>query len=147
MKTFSRINKKLLILICVPAAVAACGGGENEEGALAPLEVTPAEITLTWPQDPAAPQGTPPACGASFAGRPFVNGGAAPYTIQNTDPLFLAIRNASGNPISRVDAGGSFDVYSLGGCFESLSINIVDALGRRVVVSVTSQPAGATATP
>jgi hypothetical protein len=146
MKISSRMNNKLLMLICASAFFVACGGGENEEGALDALRVTPTEINLTWAQDPAAPAGTPPSCGASFAGRPFVNGGAAPYTIQNTAPLSLAIRDAAGNPISRIDAGGSFDVHTLGGCFESLSINIVDALGRQVVVDVTSQPSDA-ATP
>jgi hypothetical protein len=125
------------------AALVACGGGENDEGALSAFSVTPNAITLNWPQD--TDPATPPSCGAAFAGRPFVNGGAAPYTIQNTSPNALIAVRAGADPstsaaIARLDAGGAFDVYSLGGCFDNLTINIVDALGRQVVVTVSSQP-------
>ncbi len=141
-KTSRRIKQNLLLLVCA-SVVAACGGGENQEGALDPFSVTPDSSTLTWPQDPTLPDGTPPTCGASFATRAFVNGGAAPYTIQNTAPGTLLVTDTAGNPIGRInDAAAGFDVYSLGGCFDSLIINIVDALGRQVVLQVTSEPAG-----
>jgi hypothetical protein len=121
-----------------------CGGGENEEGARDAFSVTPASVTLNWPQD--TDPLTPPDCPAGYAGRPFVNGGAAPYTIQNTNPTALLVVRPGANPnvdpaLGRLDAGGAFDVYTFAGCFENLSINIVDALGRQVVLSVSSQPA------
>jgi hypothetical protein len=150
--TVARINKAMnkqtgkraLYAWMLAATLVACGGGENDEGALSAFSVTPNEMTLNWAQD--ADPDTPPACGSGFVGRPFVNGGAAPYTIQNTNPgAMVAVRTGADPnttaPISRLDAGGAFDVYAFAGCFETLSINIVDALGRQVVVSVSNQPA------
>jgi streptogramin lyase len=141
-KISSRIKQNLLLLVCA-SVVAACGGGENQEGALDAFDVTPDASTLTWPQD--QDDTTPPVCGASFMTREFVNGGAAPYTIQNTAPGTLSVTDAAGNPIGRInDAAGSFDVYSLGGCFDSLIINVVDALGRQIDLELTSEPEGGT---
>jgi hypothetical protein len=142
-----QIGKRALCASMLAATLVACGGGENDEGALSAFSVTPNDMTLTDPDQDTDPA-TPPTCMGGYVGRAFVNGGAAPYTLQNAGPAsMIPVRpGADPNveaPISRLDAGGAFDVYAFPGCFETLSINIVDALGRQVVLSVSSQPAGA----
>jgi hypothetical protein len=142
-KQTKRTGKRALCLGVLAAMLVACGGGENDEGALSPFSVTPNDMTLTDTTQDTDPT-TPPVCDGGFVGRAFINGGAAPYTIQNTgDGSMIVVRPGAdpnaGVSISRVDAGGAIDVWAYPGCFTTLSINIVDALGRQVVLSVTSE--------
>jgi hypothetical protein len=127
-------------LALLSIAVLGCGGGEDQEGALAGFGVSPAALTVEWSQDD--DDTTPPVCGATNAGRVFINGGAGPYTLQNSHPGLVALTNSQGNTISQVDTqGGSFDVVVLGGCVDPATITVVDALGRRVTATVQNIPA------
>lgn len=139
-----------LLISLLALALSACGGGENEEGALSPLGISPDTIELSWAQDPAAPEGTPPFCGnvdqqgnvvPSFATRVFINGGAGPYRLQNSQPEVVFLRDQNGKSIGSVDAaGGSFDVYVGVGCVDPATVNVTDSLGREVSLTVTSAP-------
>lgn len=118
---------------------------------MAPFGISPDTIELSWAQDPNAPEGTPAFCGnvdlqgnviPSFATRVFINGGAGPYRLQNSQPDVVFLRDQQGKSIGSVDqAGGSFDVFVGVGCIDPATVNVTDALGREATLTVKSVPA------
>jgi hypothetical protein len=123
-----KLNAALLTM-CV-AVLAACGGGDKDEaGSPTAFSAVPDEITLTGPDADT--------CGAGYAGRIFVYGGSAPYRIDNTLPDYVVV---TPNKVdSTRDGNNYFDVtYTTAACLENIPLVIVDALGKKIEISLNS---------
>ena len=108
------------------ALVAACGGGgDAEAGSVTNFSIVPSNISVTGPIG---------ACSSTEQVEVFVYGGAAPYRIDNTLPLYVHIKNDQ----TEVSRRGSFTVEFLGGCFSPGQIVIVDKLDRQVILTLNN---------
>jgi len=121
-----------LVGVCGLAALSGCGGGDDAEaGGPVALNVVPAEVALS------APVGTPAdTCVAGDSATiVYINGGAAPYTVQSTDAS-VAVSKSVVN-----EKGGSFMVAVLDPvCLTNIQILIKDKLNNQVNVTVSNGP-------
>jgi len=121
-----------LVSVCGLVALSGCGGGDDAEaGGPVDLNVVPTEVKLS------APVGTPadtclPGDSATIV---YINGGAAPYTVQSTDAS-VAVSKSVVN-----EKGGSFTVAVLDPvCLTNIQILIKDKLNKQVNVTVSNEP-------
>jgi len=103
-----------------------CGGGGDLSDGVTDLTVSPNSATYVSAMPGVCPVGT--------GGRFFIYGGRSPYKVQNSLPAFMQV-----NPERVEHSGEAFDVTLLGGCIEGGIINVTDAVGRLVTVSITAQ--------
>lgn len=122
-------SRAALSLLACAALLGACGGGGDEAGSLTEFSALPSSVTFSGAQ-----------CAQNAQFRIFVYGGAAPYRI---DSPFEGIGIALDT--TQVDhPGGSFTVTFTGAaCLDPGSVNVVDKLGRVVVVELISEEADA----
>jgi hypothetical protein len=120
----------------VAAALVAsgCGGGDDSEGGTTALTAVPSELTVTWPDSQT--------CGASYAGRVFVYGGAGPYRLDNTSPDSVVLSK------SRLSGPGDFvDVNFTGRCLDTATIVVVDQTNRTTQFTLSNVAGGASGSP
>ena len=109
------------------ALVAACGGGgDAEAGSITNFSIVPNSISVTGPIG---------ACSSTAQVEVFVYGGAAPYRIDNTIPLYVHIKNDQTEVSQR---GGSFTVEFRGGCLSPGLIVVVDKLDKQVTLTLNN---------
>lgn len=121
--------KAALISMCL-LGLAACGGGDKgEAGSPTAFSTVPDEITLSGPNADT--------CGGGFAGRVFIYGGAAPYRIDNTHPLLVAVSRKTVD--NRTGGDAYFDVtYLTSACMDNIQLVVTDALDKKVEISLSS---------
>lgn len=118
---------KVIVAVGISAVLAACGGGgDNDAGSITVFSVVPNSVTATGPTG---------ACAVGSSVEVFVYGGAAPYRIDNTVPLYVHIRNDQTQVGQR---GGSFTIEFLGGCLSPGQIVIVDKLDKQVTLTLNN---------
>lgn len=124
---FKFFPRASLTLIAAVALVSACGAGDNESaGSLTPFSTVPTSITLTGPDAVT--------CGSGFSSQVFIYGGAAPYRIDNTDPVSIIV-----TPGTVSAPGGSFIVEVVpGSCLTNIPLTVNDQTGRQVIVTVSA---------
>ena len=107
--------------------VAACGGGNDDEAGeqFTEFGITPDDITLTGP---------PGSCGAGGNFIILVSGGSAPYRVVNLAPDVLTIDRTEVAHRSE-----TFTVNFVGGCADSVSVQVIDATGKEVTLTATNE--------
>jgi hypothetical protein len=124
------------LLTLISSLLACGGGGDQNAGASTALSTSPTEFTISSPS---------PSCSSGYAGEFFVYGGAAPYRLDNPGPnlisLYKKIVDDKGQerliPTTVVDApGGSFHIVYLGGCFDPITLVVVDKLNKQTKITL-----------
>ncbi len=121
----ARIRNSLVLAVSTLMLATACGGGNDDEaGSLTAFSVDPSEFTLSGAKDLCP--------GAVEFVTITIYGGAAPYRIDNSVPLWLSTNKATVG-----DRGGNFTVSSRGaGCVENGTIGVYDKNERKVTVTI-----------
>jgi hypothetical protein len=121
-------------LLAGALTVSACGGGEDSEGGTTALSVVPSQLTVTWRDSTT--------CGASYAGRIFVYGGAGPYRLDNTSPDAIVLSKTT------LSGPGDFvDVSLTGRCLTTTPVVVVDSTNRTTQFTLSNVAGGTTAPP
>lgn len=120
MKQIFGISRRLLIML-VPLAMVACGGGGDVAGDSTEFSTNPDELTIK-------------SAGCAGGHQLFVSivGGQPPYRIHNPYP--------GGLYIDRTEASGKdprFKLTTLGGCMEEMPVLVLDYHSRSATFSVT----------
>ncbi|MHA6879953.1 hypothetical protein [Ralstonia pseudosolanacearum] len=123
MQDNKRMFRGMFLAATALTALAGCGGGGDLENGVTALQASPATASFAGPNTST--------CYTGSGGRYFIYGGKAPYIIQNALPAFMTVSTTKVN-----DVGGSFDVTLLGACMTNGTINITDAMGRLVTVTI-----------
>lgn len=101
--------------------LASCGGGGSVGDGTVKLTASPAKIEISSAT-----------CGYVSGPTVTVYGGVAPYTLKNPLPRSIGL---STDRIS--GAGGSFKIDTIGGCFATLPVLILDSDGNTFEFEIT----------
>lgn len=121
--------------VLAAGVLAACGGGGDDAAGSPTSFLVQPSTTAFSPAASSVPANT---CAAGGQQDVYVYGGTAPYRIDNTSPVYLAVDKTS------VDSrGGHFTVTVVSAaCFTAATIVVVDKLDHQVLFTVDNTPEG-----